>query len=206
MKRILGILGLTALLATAAVAKEFDTVAETTYRQVTWADFKGREHRGDRWSNGSWAHIVSGIRVDSGELRILQLGDGDWRAALEDADAYAVMDKFLSAASPGAAKPQVLAHEQLHFDLTEAYARRLTAQMIVLEGQGADAEAAGRDLREKLKKAYDDGTGALRQLQDQYDQETANGTVKKAQEQWRERIGEIFSQATAELANVKSRT
>ena len=187
-----------------ASAKEFDTVVETTYRQVTWEDFKGREFRGNRWEDGTWAHLTSAVVVEPTRIEPRQLGDGRWIAELAGLEVYGVMDKDLSGAAPGAKSEKLLAHEQLHFDVTEAFARRLTVKLQPLTGTGGDAKSAVSDLQEKLQRTYDQSVRELLAYQDRYDAETRHGTRRKAQEKWNETIAALFAAATAELEQARA--
>ncbi len=187
------------LLPQLLAAREFDTVAETTYRQVTWDDFKGKELRGNRWDDGTWAHIVSGIKIEPFRIATRQDEAGLWLAEPETVDAYGVMDKLLSGAAPGTANLQVLAHEQLHFDVTEAFARRLTVRLLAVVGRGDDPESAVEDLHAKVKVAYDAIDRELFAFQGRYDGETRHGTRRKAQKKWSVRVRELFAAAATEL-------
>lgn len=190
--------------AEAASGKDFDNPAETTWRQVTWEDFKGGDSTAGRWDTSSWAHLASGIHLDAFESRTRVDDDGKWFATPIAIEAYGVMDKFLSGAARGARKDEVLAHEQLHFDVTEALARRLTARLLGLEGQGDDDGAAIRDLQNQVQRAYDETIGELRAYQNRYDSQTRHGTDRKQQKRWSQRIGELFAAATAELQKARA--
>jgi Bacterial protein of unknown function (DUF922) len=186
------------------LGKELDNPAETTYRRVTWDDFKGKESTAGRWDVGGWAHLASAIELAPFQAHTRSDGDGSWVATALDVEAYAVMDKFLSAVAPAAKRDEVLAHEQLHFDATEALARRLTARLLALEGRGDGAEAAARDLQDRAQGAYEEAVAELRDVQARYDAETGHGTGRKDQKRWSRQIGELFAAATAELAAARS--
>jgi hypothetical protein len=190
--------------AAAASGKELDNPAETTWRQVTWDDFKGGDSTAGRWDTGAWAHLASGIDLDAFESGTRVDDDGSWLATPIAIEAYAVMDKFLSGVARGARKDEVLAHEQLHFDVTEALARRLTARLLGMVGRGDDADAAMRDLQGQVQRAYDETIGELRAYQQRYDSDTRHGGDRKKQKRWSQQIGELFAEATAELAKARS--
>ncbi len=183
--------------------KEFDTPVETTYRQLTWDDFKSGDNTGGRWDRGAWAHVAAGIQLDRFRAETRVEDDGVWFAFAPGIEAYAVMDKFLSGVARGAKKDEVLAHEQLHFDVTEAFARRLTAKLLGLEGRGEDATGAMNDLQSRVQQAYDEAMSELMTYQKRYDSETRHGSVRKQQKRWSRQIGEFFAAATAELEAVR---
>ncbi|MEJ2593992.1 MAG: DUF922 domain-containing protein [bacterium] len=82
---------------------------------------------------------------------------------------------------PGFSQPDVLQHEQLHFDICELYGRKLY--------QGIHALRAKKRLNEKnLQKLYNSLVKEYDAFQDRYDRETKHSTVGGAQKQWNERI------------------
>ncbi len=193
------------LLALPVTAREYDTVVETTHRKVTWDDFKGKEFRGARWDDGSWAHLASAMVIDSTRIEPRQTEDKGWIALLSrPAEVYAVMDKDMSGAAPGASSPELLAHEQLHFDVTEAFARRLTLQLVPLEGRGQDAASAAEDLQAQMQAAYDKAVAELLVYQNAYDSETRHGTRRKIQKKWSEKVAQLFAEVTTELEQARA--
>lgn len=203
-RRLVLLVAVGGLLAGIGQAREFDTVVETTHRKVTWDDFKGREFQGNRWDDGSWAHLTSAMVVEPARIVPRELPDGTWVAVQSQVEAYAVMDKDLSGAAPGASSPELLAHEQLHFDITEAFARRLVPRLDPIEGTGRDARSAVEDLQRKLQEAYDQANKELLAYQNSYDAETRHGTRRKVQKKWSEKAATLFAEATAELERFRA--
>ncbi|MEM7582231.1 MAG: DUF922 domain-containing protein [Acidobacteriota bacterium] len=182
-------------------------MVETTHRKVTWDDFKGKAKTpgSARWDDGSWAHLTSAMVIESTRIVPRQAEDGSWIAELSRSpQVYAVMDKDMSGAAPGANSPELLAHEQLHFDITEAFARRLTIQIASLVGQGSTAPSAVEDLQQKLQSRYDAQARELLAYQNSYDSETRHGIRRKAQKKWSQKVGELFANATAELEQARA--
>ncbi len=185
-------------------APVFDTASETTYRQVTWKDFKGGGQSPpgwNRWRTGSFAHIASGIRPGAYKVEVRDGGD-EWIAFAMELRPYAVMDKFHSAVKPGSKNPEALAHEQLHFDITESVARRLTVELAAVRGRGTDAGAARKDLVRQLEARFAAANQELVELQTLYDRETRNSQVRKKQKKWAVKIDEILRQATEDLVEL----
>ncbi len=182
-------------------APSYDTLFATTYRQVTWDDFRGKEVKPpgwNRWDGGSFAHIATGIELGSFEVEDRQEG-AEWVAVAVGIRPYAVMDKNLSARAPGSRDAYALAHEQLHFDITETVARRLAVDLARLEGRGGDRGAAREDLARRIRERFLAGQGELDELQGRYDGETVNGSRKKKQKKWAAAVPEMFQEATAAL-------
>ena len=182
-------------------APRFDTVSETTHRKIAWQDFKGGGQAPpgwNRWRRGSYAHVGLMVRLGAYEIEVAPDGDG-FRAAPVGIRPYAVMDKFHSAVKPGSRKDDVLAHEQLHFDLAEAIARRLAVELSALTGGGEDAAAARLDLEQQIRREFAAGLERVNEVQSSYDGETQNGGDKKRQRRWSERIQKMLAESTAEL-------
>lgn len=173
---------------------QVDEEVETTWRPLTWDDFKGTWTRRSRFDRAQ-AYVATGIRLDEVEIRPRQLPSGEWVATAEHLVPYAYMLKYESSYARGANIDRVLAHEQGHFDLTEAVARRLRAEFAGLEGRGATAEAASDDLSRRIDDRFDAAQRELDRLQSRYDGETGNGTEKKKQKRWLERIAEMLAEA-----------
>lgn len=185
-------------------APVYDSEAETTHRQVSWRDFKGEGTKPpgwSRWEKGSFAHIATGLRLGAWEVATRQEAGG-WIAVPVGIRPYAVMDKYQSAVRPASRTPEVLAHEQLHFDLSEAEARRLARELAAIAGRGATEEAAREDLDQLLRARFEQGVEELVALQRSYDGDTRNGSHKKQQKTWAARIEERFREATDALAEL----
>jgi Bacterial protein of unknown function (DUF922) len=78
---------------------------------------------------------------------------------------------------------QLLEHEQLHFDIAEATARKIAARFAELKA--ACATPGGTDAIQQMVVQSD---RELQEEQQRYDRETAHGTNARAQDQWRLRI------------------
>lgn len=74
----------------------------------------------------------------------------------------------------------LLAHEQLHFDISELHARKLRKAMGEYE--------IGRNIRQDLKSIYAKIEKDRVQMQNRFDRETAHSENKEAEMRWREFI------------------
>ncbi len=182
-------------------APSYDHASETTYRAVTWDDFKGKgmpPPGWNRWEKGSFAHITTNMRLSKYEI-VEREQDGEWLAAAVGMRPYAIMNKDHSAFKPGMRNAATLDHEQLHFDITEASARRLAVELAELEGRGGSRNAARKDLGQRIQERLDAATQELHELQDRYDRETENGARKKPQRKWAASVPVMFEEATEAL-------
>jgi len=89
---------------------------------------------------------------------------------------------------PGRACPEVLRHEQGHFDLNEVYRRKLAILLPSLTSQGRTSDEAQRTLDAQLHRAASDVLARLEELQTRYDAETSHGTDRAAQAAWAETL------------------
>lgn len=176
----------------------FDDEAQTTWRPITWDDFKGRWRQRSRFGIEG-AYIASGLQLTEWRAAAERLGEDRWVARPEGLTAFAYMEKFESSVEPGRKNDYALAHEQGHFDLTEVVARELRKKLLALESRGASGRDAALDLKQKVDKAFSNALERLGEIQHRYDGETAHGTKKKIQRRWLEEIPELLAEAQRTL-------
>ena len=76
-----------------------------------------------------------------------------------------------------AESPRVLRHEQMHFDITEVFARRMRQRFATLEGPCARSDGELRRLARELVEAE-------KEMQQRYDRETNHGLLTDRQAAW----------------------
>lgn len=99
------------------------------------------------------------------------------------------MEPTLSWAAEDGRTPEVLCHEQGHFNLNEAYARKLAILLAHLR----PIEARSKDeVRTTIQEAINSTASSVldmaEQIQSLYDEQTKHGTDAQMQEDWRARI------------------
>ena len=77
--------------------------------------------------------------------------------------------------------PDVLAHEQLHFDICELFGRLLYKEVVRLRSRGQLTENS-------LEIVYDDLIEQYDMFQDRYDEETDHSTIASKQREWNTKI------------------
>lgn len=110
-----------------------------------------------------------------------------WTATVGTVTTYANMDRNSSWMRPGPGDPgyaQLLNHEQKHFDLAQAFAKKLKRVLEGLVGTGATRAEALADLDKKVQKAYADLQEEWKKVDEQYDAETKHGTDPAKQQEW----------------------
>lgn len=176
----------------------FDTGTETSYRRVTWDDFKGGLGSSPSGRGIERAWISTAIHAVPFEVKVTSTRKGHWVASPISILFYSAMNKAESSAGQGARTDLLLAHEQGHFDLTEVVARRLNRRLDGVESRGATGEAALADVKQKIDRAYQQASAELAELQARYDEETWHGKKRVEQREWIVRIGEMLAE-TADL-------
>ncbi|MDI3322220.1 DUF922 domain-containing protein [Pinibacter soli] len=84
----------------------------------------------------------------------------------------------------------VLAHEQVHFDISELYARKLNKAM---KEYKFNQKTVGTDLPEIYQRIMTEHE----QVQKQYDSETDHSLIKDAQQRWSQKISEGLKEYSA---------
>ncbi|WP_026915548.1 DUF922 domain-containing protein [Christiangramia portivictoriae] len=74
----------------------------------------------------------------------------------------------------------LLAHEQLHFDITELHVRKLRKRLTEYK--------VGRSVRQDLKKLYKKTEAERVAMQNRFDKETSHSQIKEAELRWRQLI------------------
>lgn len=145
--------------------KNYETRIEwSPNRKLTWNDFKGEPDTINFPT--TLAMTKSGIGYESG---INMIKDGQ----------VFVQSFFYTNQSwvtPEGRTEYVLRHEQIHFDITEIYSRKLRKEL-------ADANVTSKN-SQLAEPIFNRIISELTQRQDRYDEETMRGDRKETQEHW----------------------
>jgi hypothetical protein len=136
-------------------------------RPLVLADFKGRPKPGEAHAALTSATIVAQVACRSNQF------SGHVQAAFDPTLSW-VRD-------PATITPKLLRHEQLHFDITEVYARRLRQK---LAGVSIPCADLGPTFQRLSKGVYADWAKA----EDQYDRDTNHGLKPEQQAQWEAQV------------------
>lgn len=175
----------------AAAIPRVDHEANCTYKQLSWDDFRGPTVNGQQ---AAW--ILSTVILESFESQFETTEDVVVATAKYPA-VYAYMDKLGSGVRTGARNEYTLAHEQVHFDITELHARQFAEQMKTIRGVGPDRRSATQDLYAQVEVAYEELMRRLGTMQRAYDGETTNGLRKKDQKRWAAKVEALLAEADA---------
>ncbi|RNC88541.1 MAG: DUF349 domain-containing protein [Allomuricauda sp.] len=85
---------------------------------------------------------------------------------------------------PRVCDDNILQHEQLHFDISELYARKMRFQL--------QRTAFSKNVKQEIRDIYREILKELKDFQDRYDWETNFSRNKEAQQEWNARIAEAL--------------
>jgi hypothetical protein len=135
---------------------------------LQWSDFAGQPDSPDE--------IYAAATYAGLEMRVAEVT----RSGQVVYRVRAIFDRQRSWVHPHRMDEYVLAHEQLHFDIAEAYARRLEKKLNAMNLKVKDKEVA-----KKLLQRYNE---VQRQDQQRYDKECVHGLNTQKQAEWRQRF------------------
>ncbi|MBC2845380.1 DUF922 domain-containing protein [Winogradskyella flava] len=133
-------------------------------RKLTWDDFKGKSDTIN--FPDALALTNSGFGYESG-INMFKEGK---------VFVQSVFNTYNSWVLPEGRNDYVLRHEQIHFDITEIYSRKLRKEL-------ADANITSDNVA-MARSIFDRVFNEMRNRQERYDQETKRGDKKETQEHW----------------------
>ena len=150
---------------------EVETI-KWSVEKLVWEDFKGKpnpskDHHAASTRSGitySWSYTAKPEGIDL------------------DFDVFSNFYPESSWVISGEETPALLAHEQLHFDISELFARKLL--------KAFQAYVPMRNIRRDLTKIYQQIEAERKRTQLLYDRQTNHGLLKEAQQEWEMRIAE----------------
>jgi hypothetical protein len=138
------------------------------YRPLTWEDFQGKRSDDAAGDAGTVVQIKAKPYMVKDEVKY-------------DVSAVFVVNKSWADAQTN----ELLAHEQLHFDIAELYARKIRKVIAALSEVGEDdVKVYNRAIQKLLRESNE--------VDIQYDLETLHGAMLKRQAEWNKEIkGEL---------------
>lgn len=141
-----------------------DVIVWNEYRPLTWEDFQGKRTEDAAGDAGTVVQIKAKPYIVKDEVRY---------------DVSAVFVKNKSWAD--AHTKELLAHEQLHFDIAELYARKIRQTI-------AELSAAGEDDVKVYNRAIQKLLHESNEIDIQYDLETLHGAMLDKQAEWTKNV------------------
>lgn len=143
-----------------------------TYK-LSWADFKGKPNLNVSAVAITASGISFGFSITKTEDNIVTNYRSNVHAYFYPEQSWVKINET---------DDQVLKHEQLHFDITELFARKLRQRISNLKGSN--------NVSAELKKAHNNTLNELSDFQDQYDNETDFSRHTESQIKWTKHVNE----------------
>lgn len=156
-------------------AQVFDSIPWSESRKLSWQDFKAPPHSDPRTA----AITASGITYSFSSRAM-------GNAVTANFEVYALFYPNQSWYRPQQCNAHILAHEQLHFDITELFARKMRQRL--------QETTFSLDIREEVAAIYSDILRELDQFQQLYDVETNYSRDVEKQEYWNQKVAQALSQ------------
>jgi hypothetical protein len=156
--------------------KNDDVIVWSKTKKLTWNDFRGSK------SNDKTHEVINVYKdgeVDAARSRSAIALYFQCQGNKANHVIRAEFEKNNSWYNPNYKTQAVLNHEQLHFDITEIFARKLKAKIASLKNQ-CDKSSVGR-----VYQANDD---AYVEYEKQYDIETSHGVNSQKQGEWDNKV------------------
>lgn len=162
------------LLTVPLMAQEEEAIAWNPGRKLSWEDFRGKPFE-TAWAAATTASGISyeysGQATDNGYELHFNVG------------AYFYPDK--SWYQPKLCDHEVLQHEQLHFDISELYARKFRAELAKTR--------FSKEVKAEVKAIYKKVLQELSAFQSRYDHETNYSRDREKQQAWNEKIASLLA-------------
>ena len=161
-----------------AQTKVKDTITYSEYNKLHWSDFKDKVPADTKYS----ASVCSGMSYK-------------WSYSIANnipEFAYEVEAKLyrnLSWSKYTEGKEEVLSHEQLHFDISELYARKFRKQLSEYE--------VSRNVRKDVGDMYENLEKERLKFQLMYDSITEHSLNKEAQIEWNLKVNRLLNEYDA---------
>jgi hypothetical protein len=150
-------------------------------KKLTWNDFQGKISKDKTYEI---INVYKEREEDAARSRVAIALYYECEGNKANHIVKAEFEKNNSWYSPQYKTEEVLSHEQLHFDITELYARRLRTKLEMLKNP-CDKPAVGT-LYQANEKEFVEFTK-------QYDIETSHGVNKQKQSEWDTKIHNLLS-------------
>ncbi|WP_179335304.1 DUF922 domain-containing protein [Winogradskyella costae] len=147
-----------------------DSVTWNEKTKLTWADFKAVPDLKSNAAAVTASGITFGYGVKTSGERIV-----DFSTTVE---AHFYPNKSWYIKEKG--NHHILAHEQLHFDITELYARQFRAQIAAL--------IVNQNVKEQMSRLHAEINEAVNETQQRYDEQTDHSMNVEMQEEWEKTI------------------
>ena len=162
------VLSLVLLTSTVTVGQNIKWTAD---RNLAWDDFQGTADASSKYH----AQTQSGVKYS-------YRWQSSYSKAIYTFEVFSYYDKSLSWVKRGKLTPELLAHEQLHFDISELHARKLK--------QSVTKATFTKRYKSEINKLFKENQTARETMQERYDRETEHMKNYKIQLEWQKYVDE----------------
>lgn len=163
--------------------KEPSTILWTNNYKLKWDDFQGKQ---DSLRKNIEEESMIKTRIEVTTKISKSSIEFQTPCYFEKANSWTINDSSLT----------LLNHEQLHFDITEIFARELRKKLSTIKF------TSNQNLKNKVKELYHKINSASIEFQHKYDKETNHSKNKSQQLIWNERIQDILKN-TSDYSSIK---
>lgn len=149
-----------------------ETIVWTEANKLTWDDFQGAKHSESDAAAVTASGITFSYSVRKTDGRITDF-DAEVFAHFYPEDSWFIADRC---------NDHILAHEQLHFDITELHVRIFRYRLARLE--------VSQNINAELKTTHKAVKEELAEMQHQYDTQSRNSINKEEQAKWAAYVSE----------------
>lgn len=148
-----------------------DQFSWSSGRKLTWADFKGKPDKLNPASALTYTDIKIGASYTDGKVAVQVQNFFDTKLSW----------------SKNKTSATLLAHEQLHFDITEIYTRKIRIKLNSIASEETIRNGTLNKESAKLLKEW-------HTFQKEYDDETKHGVIADKQKEWEAKVGALLKQ------------
>jgi hypothetical protein len=157
-----------------SVAPASDTLYWKTDVKLNWADFQSTAPGGHNFAAYTFTIITM-------EYEVLERGT-QIHPRFTVRSAFQRSKSWVDRKDPLAQTPEILAHEQLHFNISEITARDLRKKL--------RSKKYTSNYRKEIRGIYEQAIQHGDDMQKRYDKETRHGLSKEAQQRWSSFVAE----------------
>lgn len=161
-----------------AQTKVKDTITYREYNKLNWTDFKAKTPQDTKYS----ASVCSGMSYKWSYSTVNNKPEFTY-------EVEAKLYRNLSWSKYTEGKEEVLSHEQLHFDISELYARKFRKQLEEYE--------VSRNVRKDVASIYKNLEKERVQFQLMYDSITDHSLNKEVQIKWNSKVAQLLNEYDA---------
>lgn len=165
------------LVSSASFAQANNKLIWEENRKLTWEDFQGEPSNVIPFH----ANTSSGISYSWGLKGALNKFELTYNV-----ESFFIIDQ--SWVKSEYESEHLLKHEQLHFDISELFARKLREKL-----SKVDNSKLSKNSSDQLNKLYEDIAAERGLMQEQFDKETNHGSIKEAELKWQLQVAEALT-------------